>query len=167
MNREVPPPTSTFRILSPSWSKFSTPTRKNLMKWSGEAQALGIQISPTLGTSLLSSNLETTTLRNVRSEEEPTLEMCNVVPFSNSIMNFDPYLCLHVKPAVINFDSKISNMCLSWIYPHTVHHTKSLQMPYQSSYSWILFYAWVVKPTDDILLKQFLCNQILIMLSNT
>jgi len=97
------------------------------MKQSKEAKALGIQISPTLGTSLLSSNFEIRTLWKVKSEEEPTLELCNVVPFFNFITNFDPYLYLHVKPFMIDFDHKISNLCFPWIYPHNVHHAKTMQ----------------------------------------
>jgi hypothetical protein len=40
------------------------------------------------------------------------------------------HLNLHVKPTVINFESKISNLCFSWIYPHITHHAKSMQMQY-------------------------------------
>jgi hypothetical protein len=56
--------------------------------------------------------------------------LCNVVPLSSSITNFDPYLCLHVKPSMIYFDLKISNLCFPWIYPHNVHHTKAMQSQY-------------------------------------
>jgi len=43
-------------------------------------------------------------LGNVRSEKELALELCNVDPLSGSIMNFDPYLRMCVKPFVMYFD---------------------------------------------------------------
>lgn len=152
---------STLKIISPTWSNFSIPGMKNLMKQLGKAQSLGIQISPTLGISFLSSNLVTSILGNVKGEKNLTLELCNVDPLLNSIMNFNPHLGLCIKSFVMDFDCKISNLNFPWINPHNFHHTKTKQTQYQKPYKWILFYVWMVKPIDNLMLKQFLGGKIM------
>ncbi len=124
MSLDIPPPISTLRIWSPSWNNFSTPSMKKLIKQSWKAYPLGIQISPILEIPPFSSNLERTTLRGVESEKKPALKLCNFVPLSNSIMYFHPYLCLCIKPSMIDFDYKISNQCFPWIYSHNAHTPK-------------------------------------------
>jgi len=114
----------------PSWRKFLIPSMKTLIKQSRKAKALGIQISSTLGTSLLSSNLEITTLGKVRNEEELALEFAmlfhSLIPSRILI-----HICAcMLKPSMIDFDIKISNLCFPWIYPHNVHHTKAMESQY-------------------------------------
>jgi hypothetical protein len=55
---------------------------------------LGIYISPTLKISLFFSNLEAIILGDVKSKNELALKLCNVVPLSSFIMDFNPYLCV-------------------------------------------------------------------------
>jgi hypothetical protein len=70
---------------------------KNLIKQSKNIYPLNIQISPTLGISPFSSNLERITLGDVGIEKELALKLCNFVPLSSSIMYFHPILVLFIS----------------------------------------------------------------------
>jgi len=103
---------------------------KNLVKQYKAVYPLGIQITPTLWISPFSSNLEITTLGYVGNGKKLAMELCNFVPLSSSITYFDPYVCLSIKPSMMDFDRKIPNHRITWIFPYNVHHPKTMHPPY-------------------------------------
>lgn len=90
MSLEGPLLVSIVKLMFLTWSNLFILGMKTLMKQSGKAYSLGIQISPTLRISFLFSNLATLVLGNVKGEKEPALKLCNVDPLLSSITNFNP-----------------------------------------------------------------------------
>ncbi len=94
------------------------------MKWLGDKDDLGIQLSSTFGTCSSFSKIEANTLRKVGSKEKLALKLCNVSPPSNSITNLAPYQSTGSKATMVDFHSQICNLCMSRVNAHNVHHPK-------------------------------------------
>ncbi len=114
---------STLKTSSLTWNKCSILGMKNPMKWLGDEDDLGIQMSSTCGTCSSSSKIKTDTLGKVGSKEKPKLKLCNVSHFQ-----------LHHKLCSIPehgfqshcgwFHNQICNLCLFRVNAHNVHHPK-------------------------------------------